>query len=129
MDLWMMGTVEVRVVILLVWRKKSGDTVKGEVEVYTRGHGQPVMTQSAVCNLPTVSSAVWLRGIYMLMGWPHQVIFPADSNSPYITITRLDLFGRHLDPNSNPDHVFQMSLDDLRRSASDALGFMGLLPA
>lgn len=59
-----------------------------------------------------------------------QIIFPDDGNAPSsINITRGELFGAHLQPNTNPFDILPLRMNDLRDQASQSLQLMGLRPA
>jgi hypothetical protein len=50
MRLWLMGTEDVQVVLILKWRRSS-DKVKGSLEAWKRDpYGMPIKTQTAVCT-------------------------------------------------------------------------------
>lgn len=59
-----------------------------------------------------------------------QTIFPDRDNTPLdINITRGELFGSHMQPNTNPLDVLPLKMSDLRDQAAQSLQLMGLCPA
>lgn len=59
MRLWLMGTNDVQVVLLIKWGKASGK-VKGFLEAWKRDHyGMPIKTQAAVCTLCSALSRLF----------------------------------------------------------------------
>lgn len=59
-----------------------------------------------------------------------QTIFPDRDNAPLdISITRGELFGSHIQPNTIPLDVLPLKMSDLRYQAARSLQLMGLCPA
>ncbi|EAW13391.1 uncharacterized protein ACLA_054380 [Aspergillus clavatus NRRL 1] len=101
---WLLGT-NANVVMNLEWTK-TPDGVSGAIKVYSRSQD----------GLPHLRQRV--------------VIFPAAADSTEnINITREELFGQHLLPDTNPEDILPLSMDGLRRKAKVALARMGLVPA
>lgn len=49
MRLWLLGSSDVKVVLILSWTRLSQERVKGTIEVFSRdGNGQPYKRQHAV---------------------------------------------------------------------------------
>lgn len=58
MRLWIMGTDDVQVVLVMKWRRSSGK-VKGVIETWKRDHyGNPTKTQTAVFTFPLCVGAL-----------------------------------------------------------------------
>lgn len=112
MSLWLVGSHgNCNVVIIIKWTKSgtNNNTVKGNLEVYTKDRqGMPHLSQS-------------------------EVIFPTPPNpqalAQQVSVTRRMLFGSRVFPGSNPNDVFHLSLNLLRVLATDSLRAMGLAPA
>lgn len=110
MSLWLVGSAETNVVIILKWRRVANTIqVKGDLEVYRRDrNGIPSLNQS-------------------------EVIFPAPPQAQaqlqQVRLSRRELFGRGIFQGSNANDVFSLPLDELRTVATEALARMRLLPA
>ena len=129
MRLWLLGSPDVKVVLILSWTKLSQGRVKGTVEAFSEDvNGQPYKRQHAV---RTSLSAVLIDYDTNRMGvFLFQIIFPDQGNAPFdINITRGELFGTHLQPNTNPLDILPLKMSDLRDQAAQSLQLMGLRPA
>ncbi|GAM40973.1 hypothetical protein TCE0_041r13735 [Talaromyces pinophilus] len=110
MNLWLVGSSETNIVIILKWRRVANTIqVKGDLEVYRRDrNGIPSLQQS-------------------------EVIFPAPPQAQaqlqQVLVSRRELFGRGIFQGSNANDVFSLPLDELRTVATEALARMRLLPA
>lgn len=105
MQLWLNGSVDVNVVLVLKWSKLSNSRVSGFIEAWVRDTNGPLKQQAAA-------------------------IFPAGQNPQQtVTITRGDLFGAHLATGTNANDVLPLSLNSLRSLAQEDLALMGLIPA
>ncbi|OJJ81434.1 uncharacterized protein ASPGLDRAFT_38201 [Aspergillus glaucus CBS 516.65] len=108
MNLWLLGGNEdVRAVLLLKWKKiGSMNRVTGDAELYGLDvNGLPVLAQS-------------------------ETIFPAPlvQGSQYISLPRVAIFGSYI-PDANSNDVLSLSIDDLRKIATQALASINLVPA
>ncbi|KAE8340327.1 hypothetical protein BDV24DRAFT_164535 [Aspergillus arachidicola] len=105
-SLWLDGTSEVNVVILLKWSKLTHNRVKATAEIWRRG--------GAMYN---------------------KAIFPAPNPAPapgtdIIEFTRRELFGALMIAGRVPTDRFILDLEDLREYARERLAVkMGLVPA
>ncbi|GAB1207217.1 hypothetical protein APSETT445_005930 [Aspergillus pseudonomiae] len=110
-DLWLNGSSEVNVVILLMWSKISNNRAKGMAEVWSRSGGDGGLI---VCK---------------------KVIFPAPNPAPapgtdVILLSRGEIFGQHVLPGRHPADLFFLDLEDLRNFAQERMTKkMGLTPA
>lgn len=110
MNLWLVGSSDTNVVIILKWRRVANTVqVKGDLEVYRRDrNGIPFLQQS-------------------------EVIFPAPPQAlaqlQQVSLSRRELFGRGIFQGSNANDQFSLPLDELRTVATEALARMRLLPA
>lgn len=123
MQLWLNGSVDVNVVLVLKWSKLSNSRVSGFIEAWVRDTNGPLKQQAAVC-ISILLLQPWQVIIIM------QAIFPAGQNPQQtVTITRGDLFGAHLATGTNANDVLPLSLNSLRSLAQEDLALMGLIPA
>lgn len=121
MELWLNGSVDVNVVLVLKWSKLSNLRVSGFIEVWIRGKNGPIKKQAAVC-ISLLLLQPW-RVIIII-----QTIFPTDRQQT-VTITRGDVFRAHLTTGRNANDVLPLSLNSLRSLAREDLTLMGFAPA
>ncbi|KAA8650103.1 uncharacterized protein ATNIH1004_002784 [Aspergillus tanneri] len=107
-DLWLLGGKPyVKVVMLLKWTLVEDSKVEGSIEVYSRDlTGIPARRQS-------------------------EIVFPANQGgqNACLHLTRGELFGEVDTPGRDQNEVFNLSLDDLRAVAGNAMQHMRLSPA
>ncbi|PGH23550.1 hypothetical protein AJ80_02330 [Polytolypa hystricis UAMH7299] len=109
MKLWLVGgNGAVHAVLLLKWTKVTGtNSVKGEVELYTRNNQDTPILQ----HTETVSP-----------------VPPQTNSTQQITLTMGMVFGSGILPGSNPNHQLTLEIVGLRGCAAEAMGRMGLVP-
>ena len=62
MRLWLLGSPDVKVVLILNWTKPSQGRVKGTVEAFSRDvNGQPYKRQHAVCTFHPISCCILIH--------------------------------------------------------------------
>ncbi|GKZ65866.1 hypothetical protein AnigIFM60653_011483 [Aspergillus niger] len=108
-DLWMLGTTNVNVVMLLKWTKLVRNRVKGSLEMWKRS--------------PTGGLDLSITPIF-----PAPVPSP-DLGAEEVQLTKKDVFGSHMEAGQNPNAVLPLDMAKLRLFAQHRMAFMGLTPA
>ncbi|KNG89743.1 hypothetical protein ANOM_001974 [Aspergillus nomiae NRRL 13137] len=108
-DLWLNGSSEVNVVILLMWSKISNNRAKGMAEVWRRGGDGLTVCKKA--GIPLLCAA------------------PAPG-ADVIELSRREIFGQHVLPGRSHADLFLLDLEDRRNFAQERMAKkMGLTPA
>ncbi|KAE8380910.1 hypothetical protein BDV26DRAFT_115638 [Aspergillus bertholletiae] len=108
-DLWLYGSTEVNMVVLLKWSKLSRNRGKGNLEVWTRN--------------PAGGLTMHKKSIF-----PEPI--PAlDRGTDVLQFTKLDLFGQQMIAGQDPNAVLPLDLFHLRNFARERMLAMGLTPA
>ncbi|GIJ83734.1 hypothetical protein Asppvi_002564 [Aspergillus pseudoviridinutans] len=105
-NLWLNGTNDVCLVMLLKWSKLTGNRASGTLELWRRNAaGGLISCQKNIFPVPVAPGA------------------------DMIHITKLDVFGQHMVAGQNPNAVLPLQLSDLRDFARERMASMGLTPA
>ncbi|RHZ43414.1 uncharacterized protein CDV56_101615 [Aspergillus thermomutatus] len=104
-DLWLNGSTDANLVILLKWSKLSRNRGKGIVEIWRR---DPAGGLTPIFPVPVPAPA---------------------PGADLVQFTKLDLFGQQMVSGQDPNAVLSLKLSDLRDFARERMAQMGLTPA